>query len=114
MSNSDGGRTVVIVSYVLHLIGACTGLLSIVALIINYVAKGEHGELMDSHHNWMIRTFWWALLWFVVVGLAAALTWIILIGWFIAGIGFIAIWIWFVYRHIKGLIDLSSDRPMPA
>jgi len=36
----EGDRTLVLVSYVLHLIGAVAGLTSIVGLVINYVKRG--------------------------------------------------------------------------
>lgn len=108
--SSDNGRTAVVITYILHLVGACTGLLSIVALIINYVVKDDHGELMASHHEWMIRTFWYTLLAFVVcVGLV-----ITIIGIPLAWLLGLAAWIWYIYRHIKGLIELSSDKPMSA
>ena len=108
--SSDNGRTLVIVAYVLHLIGACTGLLSIIALIINYVAKDDHGDLMASHHAWMIRTFWLTFLAF----LACILLVLTFIGIPLAWVLGVAAWIWYLYRHIKGLIDLSSDKPMSA
>jgi uncharacterized membrane protein len=108
--SSDNGRTVVIITYILHLIGACTGLLSIVALIINYVVKDDHGELMASHHEWMIRTFWYTLLAFV----ACFCLIITVIGIPLAWLLGLAAWIWYIYRHIKGLIEFSSDRPMSA
>ena len=108
--SSDNGRTVVIVSYILHLVGACTGLLSIVALIINYAVKDDHGEMIASHHAWMIRTFWFTLLGFVV-GWALILT---VIGIPLAWLLWIGSWLWYIYRHVKGLIDLSSDKTMSA
>lgn len=109
-SVSDSDRTVVIVAYILHLVGACTGLLSIVALIINYVARNEHGELIASHHGWMIRTFWWTLLAFCVC-FVLMLT---VVGIPLAWLGAITAWIWYIYRHVRGLIDLSSNKAMPA
>ena len=108
--SSDNGRTMVIVTYILHLIGACTGVLSIVALIINYVAKDEHGEMIGSHHAWMIRTFWYTLAGFVVGWLLI----ITVIGIPLAWLLWLACWVWYIYRHIKGLIELSSDRTMSA
>jgi uncharacterized membrane protein len=108
--SSDNGRTLVIVTYILHLVGACTGLLSIIALIINYVSKDGNGEMIASHHAWMIRTFWFTLLGFVI---AWALVFTIIgipLAWLLA----IGSWLWYVYRHIKGLIDLSSDKTMSA
>lgn len=108
--SSDSGRTVVIITYILHLVGACTGLLSIVALIVNYVAKDEHGEMIASHHTWMIRTFWYTVLAFVIC-FALVLTFIgIPLAWLLG----VLAWLWYIYRHIKGLIDLSSDKTMSS
>ncbi len=37
---------------------------SIIAVIINYVKRGEaRGTWLESHFRWQIRTFWYALLW---------------------------------------------------
>ena len=40
----EGERTLVLVAYVLHLVGAVAGLTSIVGLIINYVKRGGYDE----------------------------------------------------------------------
>lgn len=108
--SSDGGRTITIVAYVLHLLGAIFGLPSIVALIINYVVKGDHGEMIDSHQGWMIRSFWYALLGCVIC-VALVVT---VIGIPLAWLGGLAIWIWYIYRHIRGLIDLAESKPMSS
>ena len=110
MSGPDGGRTITIVAYVLHLLGAITGLASIIGLIINYVVKGDHGEMMDSHQSWMIRSFWYALL----GCLACGLLFITIIGAPLAWLGLIVIWLWYIYRHIRGLIDLAESKTMSA
>ncbi len=94
-----------VVSYVLHLVGAVTGIASIVGLIINYVKRDRYDELFDSHHAWMIRSFWWAILW-VVIG---CITFIILIGWVILFL----VWVWYIYRHVRGLVALLNGEPMP-
>jgi uncharacterized membrane protein len=104
-SSVEGDRTMVVASYVLHLIGAVTGIASIVGLIINYVKRDRYDELFDSHHAWMIRSFWWAILW-VVIG---CITFIILIGWVILFL----VWIWYIYRHVRGLVALLNGEPMP-
>lgn len=82
--------TVTRVVYALHalsiLIGVFTGASiatafvfgwpSIIAVIINYVERSDvRGTYLDSHFSWQIRTFWYALLWIVIVwilGLALA------------------------------------------
>jgi uncharacterized membrane protein len=108
--SSDNGRTMVIVAYVLHLLGACTGLLSIIALIINYAAKGSHGDLIDSHHDWMIRTFWYTFLGFVIAWVLA----FTFIGIPLAGLLAFTAWLWYIYRHVKGLIFLLDSKAVSA
>lgn len=105
-STNNHGSTIALVAYILHLVGAITGLTSIIGLVINYVRRGDDGAMIDTHHTWMIRSFWWALLW-VVIGIA---TYVIIVGWFILALT----WIWYVYRHVRGLIVLLDNRPMPV
>ena len=111
--------------YALHAWSALTGITStalivtaflagwpsIIAVIINYVKRSEAaGTYLESHFTWQIRTFWCALLWCVLGGLA-----------FITFIGIpaaIAIWVgtglWVVYRIIRGWIALTNHQPMPV
>jgi uncharacterized membrane protein len=74
-------------------------------LVLNYIKRDRYDELFDSHHVWMIRSFWWALLW-VVLGLVTVF---ILIGWVILFV----VWVWYIYRHVRGLIALLNGEPMP-
>ena len=102
----ESERTVVLIAYVLHLVGAIAGFTSIVGLILNYVRRGHYGEPFDSHHSWMIRSFWWGLCG-VVIG---CITLFIGVGWLVLGI----VWLWYVYRHVRGLIALANGEPMPV
>ncbi len=46
---------------------------SIIAVIINYVKRGDaRGTWLESHFSWQIRTFWFALLWAAVVAVVSA------------------------------------------
>ena len=46
-----------------------TGWPSIIAVILNYVKRGEaRGTWLESHFRWQIRTFWWGLLWGAIGG----------------------------------------------
>ena len=110
MTDQNRGHGITIVAYVLHLLGAITGILSIVALIINYVKRGDDGAVMDSHHSWMIRSFWWAILWCILIGAS----YLVLVGFVVGWIAFAIVWIWYIYRHVRGLINLTEERPMPA
>src|ERR1051326_2092310 len=72
-------RTMLI--YALHAFSIATGILgavtvitafltgwpSIIAVILNYVKRGEaRGTWLESHFRWQIRTFWFGLLWIVL------------------------------------------------
>lgn len=97
---------VAVISYALHMLGAVLALPSIIGLVINYIKRNDGVYPLDSHHAWMISTFWWALLWSII----GALTWFFLIGWAILGLT----WLWYLYRHLRGLLRLLDHRPMPA
>jgi uncharacterized membrane protein len=82
---------------------------SIVAVIMNYVKRGDaRGTWVESHYRWQIRTFWYALLWFVI-GWALILT---LVGVVIGGPILIALTVWLVYRIARGWLRLNDRRPM--
>ena len=89
-----------------------TGWPSIIAVILNYVKRGEvRGTWLESHFRWQIRTFWFGLLWvslcfaFVIGTLG--------IGIIVAWIPFIFVTFWFIYRVVRGWMTLSDRRPMP-
>jgi uncharacterized membrane protein len=82
---------------------------SIIAVIINYVKRDEvRGTYLDSHFSWQLRTFWYALLWVVVMGLLI----MTLIGIPIAMIVAAVIGIWVIYRIIRGWLALIEGRPV--
>ena len=104
--NVETDRTLVLAAYVLHLVGAIAGLPSLIGLVINYLKRNDCGATLGSHHRWMIRSFWWAMLW-VVLGVVLTL---LVVGWLVLGLA----WLWYVYRHIRGLIALVNGAPLPG
>ena len=88
-----------------------TGWPSIIAVILNYVKRGEvRGTWLESHFRWQIRTFWYGLLWVSLCVLFVMLT---------LGLGLLIVWlplaivsIWFVYRIVRGWLALAEGRPM--
>ena len=121
---SDHLITLTHVVYALHAFSAITGLTSaafivtafltgwpsIIAVIINYVKRGDvRGTFLDSHFSWQIRTFWWALLWALLAGLLIMTVIGIPVAWVIAvGTG-----LWVLYRIARGWLALLSRKPMP-
>ena len=111
-------KTVGQVSYLLHLIvavgavlpgaQASVGLL-IVAFVIDLVKKDSaKGTWQESHFRWRIRTVVWA----AVLYLVTAPLWLLLFvpGWIAWGI----ISIWFLYRIVRGWMNLNDNAPMPG
>jgi uncharacterized membrane protein len=88
-----------------------TGWPSIIAVILNYVKRGEaRGTWLESHFRWQIRTFWFGLLWvslcffFILITLGVG----VLIAWLPLAI----VGIWFVYRVVRGWLALRDHRPI--
>jgi uncharacterized membrane protein len=121
-------RTVHLV-YALHALGLAVGAFgaatvlgsflfgwpSIIAVIINYVKRGEaRGTWLESHFTWQIRTFWFALLWAVVVGLVSAPLTLVIIGFGTWVIGMALLGLWAIYRIGRGWMALNDHRAMPV
>jgi len=87
---------------------------SIIAVIINYVKRGDaRGSWVESHFRWQIRTFWYGVLWSVVALLIfAALFWLLGLGILIAAIIWLVLGAWFIYRVARGWLRLRDKRPM--
>jgi uncharacterized membrane protein len=87
------------------------GLPSILAVVLNYVKRGDaRGTFLESHFRWQIRTFWYALLWCLLAGLLFATV----IGIPLAFAIFFGAGIWVMYRVGRGWIALNDGRPMYA
>ena len=89
--------------YALYAASFLNGLTAIVGVVIAYVKRDEaRGSWQESHFEWLIRTFWWGLLFMVLGGVAS----IVLVGFlimFVAGV-------WIVWRIAKGWIRLGQWR----
>jgi uncharacterized membrane protein len=87
---------------------------SIIAVILNYVYRGEaRGTWLESHFSWQIRTFWFALLWAVLVGLISAPLTLVIIGFGLWALGMALLGIWAIYRVGRGWLRLNNGEPMP-
>lgn len=109
-SREDNLRKVALLDYLLHIVGLVfsAGLLSVVAVIINYVKRDDaNGTIYRSHMDWMISSFWWTLLWVVLAFIPALLS--------VGLLSFLLLIpaIWFLYRMIKGLLRLIDGRAVP-
>jgi uncharacterized membrane protein len=93
--------------YVLYAASFLVGITAIVAIIMNYIKKGDvAGTFLESHFRWQIRTFWFGLLWSVVGGLLM----VVVVGWAVIAANFV----WLIYRIVKGFLRLNENKPMYA
>jgi len=107
-------RRVVLVDYLLHIAGLLlsAGLLSVLALIVNYAKRADaRGTIYASHIDWMISTFWWTLFWVVVSFLPTLVLSVVSFG--LLSFLFVIPGAWFLYRMIKGLMRLNDGRAVP-
>jgi len=124
----SGLRTTVMICYVLYLVAFINGVTAIIGVIIAYVKRSDAaGTVWQTHFDNLIFTFWVLLAAFVLMlatlpvslfSLAAlfqqdfawpaisALAFPMLL-WMLI---FPVLFIWFLYRMIRGLIRAADDR----
>ncbi|MEQ1869196.1 MAG: hypothetical protein ABL961_04160 [Vicinamibacterales bacterium] len=115
--------TVTHVTYGLHALGLALGAFgaatvvgsflfgwpSIIAVILNYVKRGEaRGTWLESHFTWQIRTFWFAMLWSLVVLIVGAPLTLVLVGFAIWAVGLFLLGVWAIYRVARGWMALRD------
>lgn len=119
--------TITHVTYALHAVGLAIGAFgattvvgtflfgwpSIIAVIINYVKRGDaRGTWLESHFDWQIKTFWIALALACAIFLVGLVLAIVLIGLAIWVIGFFVLGCWAIYRIATGWLRLNDRRPI--
>lgn len=117
--------TITHVTYALHALGLAIGAFgastvvgaflfgwpSIIAVIINYVKRGDaRGTWLESHFTWQINTFWLAMGAACVVFVLGLLLVIVLVGFAIWAVGLFAIGCWAIYRIVTGWLRLQDRR----
>jgi uncharacterized membrane protein len=89
------------------------GTLSILVLIVNYIRRPDTiGTMVYTHHTWMIRSFWFYLLWMVIAVLMVVFT--LGLGIPVAWLVGVGAWLWMAYRIIRGFLDLNNNKAMPV
>ena len=117
--------TITHVTYGLHALGLAIGAFgastvvgafifgwpSIIAVIINYVKRGDaRGTWLESHFTWQIRTFWFSMRWACIIFVTGALLAIVLVGFAIWFFGLFALGCWAIYRIASGWLRLNDGR----
>jgi uncharacterized membrane protein len=131
---SSQAFTLVGVTYGLYGLGLFLVWPVLIGVMIAYVKRHDVPELLSSHYRWLINTFWWWLiLWTVIIGAMLAVTipnaieiksavqsgqfftipWELLGAGVFGGLGVLIVWLWVVYRLVRGAIRLSDGFAAP-
>jgi uncharacterized membrane protein len=115
------------ITYALHAVGLAIGAFgtatvigaflfgwpSIIAVILNYVKRGDaRGTWLESHFTWQIRTFWYAVLWAIVLACVNFVLMFLVIGFLTWPMSFYVLGVWAVYRITAGWLRLRDRRPI--
>ena len=117
--DTSDDRTLPTVVYALYLLGLINGLTVIIGVIIAYANRDRAGPRAQSHYTFQIRTFWLAIVFWLIAGMMFAvggLLAVILIGipfLMLGGLILALTHIWFAVRSIVGLMHLSRDEAYP-
>ena len=117
----------------------------LVGLVISYLRRDAAGAgFIASHHRWLISTFWWTALGYLVcLAVILAGAWPMIsdivreavrsggqaqefsfaIAWdsifatvgaaMLGGLGIVVVWVWNLYRVMRGGFLLADRRPAP-
>lgn len=105
-------RQLIHLMYGLFALGVLTagflGAAIVAAVVLAYLKRGEMiGTVYAGHIDWILRTFWWGLLWSVLSALASLI--------FIGYVTGLIVLVWVIYRVSKGwLAHFSGETPLPG
>jgi uncharacterized membrane protein len=130
---SSQAFTLVGVTYGLYGFGLFLVWPALIGVVIAYVKRQDVPEILASHYRWLINTFWWWLIaWSVVIGAmlvvivpnaleiertmtsgSISVPWELMGAGIFGGLGVAIVWLWVVYRLIRGAIRLSDGLAAP-
>jgi uncharacterized membrane protein len=106
LEDKRSDRSTMHVLYGLHTLAPFTlWSISLIALIVNYVKRSDEVDrLYAAHHSYMIRTFWWTVLWLALTSPLFALL------FFPGAIAWTLIGAWYIYRFLRGWLRFNDHR----
>jgi uncharacterized membrane protein len=99
--------------YVMHAISPFTfWTLSLVAVIIGaFMRDRVRGTWVETHYSWLARTFYWGILWLVIITFVLVLS---IVGILLLWVAWGVLTIWYLYRVIRGWLRLNDRLAAPT
>ena len=130
---SSQSFTLVGITYGMYAFGLFLLWPALIGVVVAYVKRDDVPPLLASHYRWLIRTFWWWLVaWTLIIGAMTIvivpyalemdstvrsgsinLPWEVIGTGIFGGLGVAIVWLWVVYRLIRGAIRLSDGLAAP-
>ncbi|OUV22145.1 MAG: hypothetical protein CBC55_04965 [Gammaproteobacteria bacterium TMED95] len=102
-SKDEAAKLNALIAYGLMVVGMFTGVLWIVGAVWAMVKKSDaQGTVFEDHYTNITKTFWWGL-GLSILGFILAF---VVVGYFLL----LAVWIWSIYKIVKGLAKITSNK----
>jgi uncharacterized membrane protein len=105
MEEKDVIRETGVIAYVLYGVSIIASPAVLAGVIYVYMKRDAmRGTWAEGHMTWLIRTFWLA----IAASLVSVVLSVVVIGFFLLGL----VWLWFVYRVVKGFVAFNDGQPI--
>ena len=99
----EAAKSNAIIAYGLMALGLFTGIFWVVGAIWAMIKKEDaQGTIFQDHYQNITQVFWWGL-GLTILGMITAL---FIIGYLII----LAVWLWSIYRLLKGISKITSNK----
>lgn len=103
-AQDEMAKTNAIIAYALLIGGYFTGISWIIGGIWAMVKRSDaNGSTYEDHYDNIITTFWWS----IGLSIIGMITAFFFIGWLVL----LGVFIWSLFRVIKGLARITSNKP---
>lgn len=117
-STGEPGRSAAFIVYALYLLSIPSlAVFALIGVIVALVSRDGSGPLARAHLDDQVRFWFVAFWWAIVIAIATLVGWVltvILVGFPILGLAWVAaliVGIWFTVKSLLGLLKLLDNRP---
>lgn len=99
----EAAKNNALIAYILMCLGAFTGIFWLAGAIWAMLKKTDaQDSVFQDHYSNIIKTFWWGL----GLSILGFVLMFVIVGYFVL----LAVWVWSVFRIVKGLVQITSNK----